>query len=410
MTADTTVQSGMALHRFQANKVVTQALRSKHPWIYRRQCSSALTALPVGALVRVVGPKNEFLGIGLYDPLSIVAIRIFCFEDVVIDQQFFYDRLLKIFLNRQAQAKLQNTTAFRWVHGEADGFGGLNIDVYQNTAVAVLYLQSWQTHLADIFQSLSESLGLDHFYCRLPHGQTQSGAAEQLYDFKHKSLVSAVEPVWFSEGGVEYPSFVLTGQKSGFYLDLREVRQCLHNLDLTNKRVLNLFASSGGLSGLAEKCGASTVISVEASPKCAQQFLFLQEAWHLDANKQTWLTTDVWEYLKTEAFKSSEQFDVIILDPPALAKSTTAEQDLQRVWSGLVKKILPKLRRGGHLLTICCTDRISEIEHGLWTKEVAEDLGIHLVCVQKIKQTFDHPVHTKLKERDYFHAYQWQMK
>lgn len=399
----------MILHRFQVNKDVAYALRGKHPWIYRKQCSSALTALPVGALVRVVGPKNEFLGIGLYDPLSIIAIRIFCFEDVTIDAQFFYDRLCKKFQERQAQAVLQNTTAFRWIHGEADGFGGLNIDVYQNTAVAVVYLDSWQKHLAAVFHSLSEELSLNHFYCRLPHGQMQSESPDTLYDFKQKSLVKVAEPVWFREGGIEYPAFVATGQKSGFYLDLREVRSCLQNLDLTQKRVLNLFASSGVLSGLAEKCGAKEVFSVEASPKCEKQFLALQSSWQL-SQKQTWLKADVWDYLKSENFKYTKNFDVIILDPPALAKSTTAEQDLNRVWSDLVKRCLCKLNPGGQLFTICCTDRISEIEHGLWTKEAAEDLEIQLMCLQKLKQPFDHPVHPKLKERDYFHAYQWQRK
>ena len=404
------VTSPWVLHRFQVNKDVAQAMRTKHPWIYRRQCSSALQALPIGCLVRVVGPKNEFLGIGLHDPLSIVAIRMFSFVDVAIDSQYFYDRLLAKYKERYEEAKTQNTNAFRWIHGEVDGFGGVNIDVYQNTAVAVFYLENWQHYLLDVLQALSDELKLEHFYFRLPHGQTEGLKSGDLYDCKSRSVIPAAEPVWFQEGSHEYPAYVVTGQKTGFYLDLREVRLCLQKLDLNNKRVLNLFSGSGVLSGLMEKQGADFVVSVEASAKCQQQFGVLQQAWGLSAQKHEWLNEDVWDYLKSEKFLKGKNFDVIILDPPALAKSHAAQENLNRIWSGLVEKCLAKLNVGGQLFTICCTDRISEMEHGLWTKEVATLENINLVCVQKIKQPFDHPAHPKLKERDYFHAYQWERK
>src|SRR3989338_10784598 len=81
--------SNLQLHRFQVNKRVESALKKQHRWIFRRQCSTALKALPLGALVRLVGTNNQFLGLGIYEPLSLTAIRVFSFEDITPDKDFF---------------------------------------------------------------------------------------------------------------------------------------------------------------------------------------------------------------------------------------------------------------------------------------------------------------------------------
>jgi len=83
------------LKRFQVNKRVEAALKKNHPWIFKNQCSTALGGLKIGSLVRLLGPTNNFLGIGIYEPLGAIAIRVFQWEDILIDEKYFFRKLLK---------------------------------------------------------------------------------------------------------------------------------------------------------------------------------------------------------------------------------------------------------------------------------------------------------------------------
>jgi len=408
MTASLTNNFEWNCHRFQVNKNVARFLQAKHPWIHRRQCSSALSALPIGSLVRIVGPENRFLAFGIYEPLSITAIRVFSFDDVTINKEFFKQKLLQKWMERKNNADQYGTNGFRWIHGEADGFPGINIDVYNKTAVCVFYISAWQQYLENVFAELGRELGLKNFYCRNKTEKNQIKSETLLHDFLQGQKVSVLEPVWFAEESQDYPSFPLTGQKTGFYLDLREVRRSIRSLKLAKAHVLNLFASSGVLSGLSEKQGATKIISVESGVFCARQFEDLKKFWELDAKKQEWISQDVWKFLDSEFYKSLKPFDLVIFDPPSLAKKNDASQKLSAIWENLLKKILPKLKNEGHLFTICCTERMTPEVHVDATKRAAQKLGMVLRLVQKLPAPFDHPVDAKFKERDYFHAFHWQ--
>ncbi|MCB1214459.1 MAG: class I SAM-dependent rRNA methyltransferase, partial [Deltaproteobacteria bacterium] len=395
-------------HRFQVKKATAQAIQKGHPWIYRRQCSSALKVLPEKSLLRLVGPTNEFLGWGIYEPLSAIAIRVFSKKSNEPTEDFFYQKLLQAWEKRQAFLKGSNTNAFRWVHGEADSFPGLNIDVYDQNAIAVFYLKTWQSLLKNTLVKLGKKLGLKQFLVKEPHGQGKSKQATCLLELFSQKLIKFKEPIYFKEGQYLYLAFPLSGQKTGFYLDLRPVRQCLEQLNLKNQRVLNLFAHTGSLSALAEKQGAHQVVSVEASHTCQKHFEVLKQTWHLKSTTQTWIQQDVWDYLDSDSFKKNEAFDLVILDPPSLAKNKTSSQNLSKTWKNFIKKLLKHLKPQAKLLTISCTDRLHEKQLKNWIQEACLKSPVQVQHLQSLSRAWDHPTHPLLKERDYFHALLWQ--
>ncbi|EKD50139.1 MAG: Methyltransferase, partial [uncultured bacterium] len=223
--------------RFQVNKRVALALKKRHPWIYRGQCSSALDAIPVGSLVKLFGPTNEFLGIGLYEPYSAIAIRVLSFDHTELPVDHFDKILKKAWAKRQNKISKFKTNAFRWVHGEADGLPGLTIDVYGHTAIAVFHLETLRPLMAEALWRIAKEFDLEKLYLR-----------PRKVPAEHKQLVNLLtgieeivkEPLWFDEQDWSLPCFPLTGQKTGYYLDLRELRTILARFVKPDQSVLNL--------------------------------------------------------------------------------------------------------------------------------------------------------------------------
>lgn len=396
---------GFLMHRFQVNKRVEAALKKGHPWVFRRQCSSALEALPLGSLVRLVGTENQFLGWGIYEPLSLVAIRVFSSHEATPDENFFHRQLLKAYAKRQPHLSTAKTDAFRWVHGEADRFPGLTVDVYGKTAVAVFYLQSWKEILAGGLERAAKEIGIKELIAKEPHGQ-QVPLPSGIHQV---TALPTTGPIWFQEMGLTYPCFPHSGLKTGFFLDLREVRKKLLTMDLTGKRVLNLFANDGVFSALALRQGAQEVVSVERKEDGGQNAQILFEKWGLPFNHELWLKQDIWDYLKSKTFADEKPFDLILIDPPSLAHRQSQFATMEKAWKFLHQQALTKAKPGAQLVSISCTERMTLKLHQEWIAQAAKSAGKSLKLLESLPPNFDHPVLPALKERDYFHATVWKV-
>ncbi len=394
----------MISQRFQVNKFVTLALKRHHPWVYRAQCSSALKAIPHGAIVRLVSTDNKFLGLGLHDPVSAIAIRVFHWEDVPIDQELFEKKLLKAWDKRVEGRNHFNVDGFRWVHGEADGLPGVVIDIYGKTAVAVFYLSAWEGLLTPVLKAMIERLGLEHFFIKSAHGQTES--AGQLKNLQSGEWTTVVEPALFHEGELSFPAYPSSGLKTGFFLDLREVRTALAHRPFKGKSALNVFANDGVFSALLKRAGASRVISVERHETARIHAKALYQNGQLDFTDNDWHTTDAFDFLKSE--QEPGPFDLIILDPPSLASRKEHLPKARAAWIDLIRQALKRLTPNGELLAISCTERLSQADLMAWTQEAAKRSGLGIAIKTVYPAPFDHPSHSDIPERDYLTAIMWR--
>jgi 23S rRNA (cytosine1962-C5)-methyltransferase len=395
----------MTPRRFQVNKRVEAALIHHHPWVYRNQCSSALDAIPVGSFVRLVATDNRFLGLGIHDPLSAIAIRVFGWEDEVEpDEEFFQKKLCKAWDKRVEDKLIHKTDGFRWVHGEADGLPGVVIDVFGKTAVAVFYLKSWQETLAPIIASVGKMFGLEKIFVKSPHGKIEP---EGFLDLMSGQISVPEEPIWFQEGDLAYPSFPISGLKTGFFLDLREVRTRVKHLSGKGKAALNLFANDGVFSALCARAGFTRVISVERHEPSQEHARLLFDRWKLSFDEKNWLAADAWEFLKSPAGEA--EFDLAIIDPPSLASKSEHLPRAKAAWSDLIRHTITRLKPGAELIAISCTERLEAKELLAWSAEAAGKLGRKLKLLAQPEASFDHPRLGTIPERDYLHAFHWQV-
>lgn len=391
--------------RFQVNKRVEYALQRYHPWIYRRQCSSALDAIPLGSILRIVGTANQFLGLGLYDPMSAIAIRVFSWEDLEPDIAYFKSKFLKAYERRKKFLSYYKTNAFRWVHGEADGLPGLSIDVYHSIGVARLYLLSWKEYLEQAMGEAAKELGLKKLYLRPKRGQTVS--EDGLIELLSGRIEAVPEPVSFGEAGQVYFAYPMTGLKSGFFLDLRELRLFLKTAVKPGFSVLNLFANDGVFSALASLYGAEEVISVERRAGGESHAHALFQEWGIAFDPNAWIVEDVWKYLERQA--AAPCYDLAIIDPPSLASSARHLQNALGSWQRLHADTLRLLKTPSHFLSISCSERVNESMQITWTARAAKEVGRKIELVARLPGNFDHPELKQLPERNYFRALYWKV-
>jgi 23S rRNA (cytosine1962-C5)-methyltransferase len=214
------------------------------------------------------------------------------------------------------------------------------------------------------------------------------------------SIESTDEGLPFKEGDFTFYSHPKRGQKSGYYLDLRELRFWLAQQDLKNKKVLNLFANSGSLGVIAEKKGAS-VINVELSNKELELAKMNYEINQLTFSTENWVTLDCWDFLKNNSLKYTNEFDLIIIDPPSLTSAKKNIPQALAAWQKLHSLALPLLKSKGMMVSANCTARINALQH-------RQEIEKSLLRKEKknknfffLPSTFDHPILINFPEGDY---------
>ncbi len=314
--------------RYQASKLIAGVVRKGHPWIHRDALSSAIDAVPNGSLVRIVDGQNLFCANAIYEPHGSIALRILPGGDPLSLDSF------RALLQTLCETKKENGEAFRLINGEGDLFPGLTCDIYGKVAVWQPYLAFWDPLLPLFAGEITKLLGTASHLLKPP---TQRGGPTTLLTGE-----AVEEPVRFSEGGLTFLAFPFTGQKSGFYLDLRGVRTHLPKMTL-GRSTLNLFANNGAFTLIARRHGATALLSVDSDPKARAQAALLMEANGYALPDEEWITGDVFDVLQKLAGEG-RRFDLVIIDPPNMCTNKASLIPALKGWEKL-------LRLGGDLLT-----------------------------------------------------------
>jgi 23S rRNA (cytosine1962-C5)-methyltransferase len=369
------------------------SLLRKHHWVFSGAIAKTDAGIETGNLVSVYSSKNEFLGIGHFAQGSIM-VRIISFEERPIDAAFWVEKLTAAHAVRASlQLTNQNTSVYRLVHGEGDGLPGLIIDFYHGTAVIQAHNLGMHQHLAQIGEGLKAVYGaeLKGVYDKsaetLP--KTEGGLGnEWVWGKAETDLVK--------EYGATYKIDWEKGQKTGFFIDQRENRKLVASY-AKGKKVLNTFCYSGGFSVLALQEGASEVHSVDISQKAidlTEENVALNTGF---TGKHESIVADVVKYIR----EIGDDFDIIILDPPAFAKSLKARHNAVQAYKRLNAEALRKIKPGGILFTFSCSQVVDKrlFAHTLTAAALESKRNVRIL--HQLSQPADHPINCFHPETEY---------
>lgn len=368
------------------------AVQRLHPWIFSGAIAKKDTTIQDGDLVEVVDKKGNYLCTGHYYEGSI-AIKIVSFEQREIDENFWEEKLstaLKI--REMAIAETQATNCFRWIHGEGDGFPGLIIDYYNEAVVFQAHsIGMWKEKekiVAGIRQVLSHS---SRFSCLCIYDKSRETLPDNFAKTVRNDYLFSTENVSIPhpviENGHTFLIDWITGQKTGFFLDQRDNRALLAQY-APNKNVLNAFCYSGGFSIYALKAGAALVHSVDVSKKAIDLVNQNVEANFGEMPQHEAYSEDVMNYLK----QNDQFYDVIILDPPAYAKSRAKRHNAVQGYKRLNIEGLKRLAKGGILFTFSCSQVVDRQLFQDTVVAAALEVGRNVRILHHLTQGPDHPV------------------
>ena len=375
----------------QIHKKKLGPIHRKHPWVFSGAIKTNTEHLEDGELVTVTDYNNNFLGRGYFQHATI-AIRILTFIDEQIDQQFFNVRIKNaVDFRLQLNLLRSDNNIFRIVHGEGDLLPGLIIDFYNGVAVIQCHNIGMYSSIDLIAKALKNALGVE---LKAIYSKSSDTLPERVIT-EDKYLFGEVEtPHRAVENGVFYNIDWKTGQKTGFFIDQRENRKKLAQYSV-NKRILNTFCYSGGFSLSALKKGASEVHSLDSSKRA----IHLTEE-NLKLNKFSGehksIVADAMEFIKDIA-----DFDIIILDPPAFAKSRTKRHKAVQGYKRLNAAAIRQIKPGGLIFTFSCSQ---VVDKELFTNTViaaAIEVGRNVRIVEQLHQPADHPVNAFHPEGEY---------
>ncbi len=378
--------------RLRVTATAETILRSGHPWLYGDSIREANRAGRLGELAVIFDRNDKFLGIGLFDPESPIRVRVLhTGKPATIDATWWQGRLQQALARRQGLFDAQ-TNGGRCINGESDGWPGLVLDRYDRTLVLKLYTAAWLPRLDEVADWIRAALHPQRLVLRLSRN-IQSLAKEQGQREDGQLLLGETPdgPVTFLESGLRFEADVLQGQKTGFFLDQRENRRRVESL-ARNRRVLNAFSFSGGFSLYAARGGAQSVTDLDLSEHALagarRNFALNQAASGVAACRHDCVRANALEWL---AAKPVRQFDLIVLDPPSLARREAERARALGAYQRLNSDALRWLAPGGVLVAASCSAHVSSEEFFGAVRQAARETARPFTEWQTTGHPPDHP-------------------
>nr|WP_225226168.1 class I SAM-dependent rRNA methyltransferase [Bacteroides gallinaceum] len=373
-----------------------ESLKRFHPWIFSGAIARVENEPEEGEVVDVYTSEKEFIACGHFQ-IGSIAVRVLSFVQEPVDRAFWVRKLSCARKVREALGLIGNpqTNTYRLVHGEGDNLPGLIVDIYGKTAVMQAHSAGMHLDRMEIAAALSEVMDdtVQNIYYK----------SETTLPFKADLLATengfirggSVDNVAM-ENGLKFHVDWLKGQKTGFFVDQRENRRLLERY-AAGRNVLNMFCYTGGFSFYAMRGGARLVHSVDSSSKAID---LTNENVQLnfpgDVRHQAF-AEDAFKYLD----RMGEQYDLIILDPPAFAKHRDALRNALRGYTKLNAKAFEKIRPGGILFTFSCSQVVTKDNFRNAVFTAAAQAGRSVRILHQLTQPGDHPVNIYHPEGEY---------
>lgn len=373
-----------------------ESLKRFHPWVFSGAIARVEGEPEEGEVVDVYTSKKEFIACGHFQ-IGSIAVRVLSFRQEPIDHAFWVRRLQVAKDLRCALGVLGNpqNNTYRLVHGEGDNLPGLIIDVYDHTAVMQAHSAGMHLDRMAVAEALEEVMGdvIQHIYYK---SETTLPFKADLLATENGFLKGGSPENVAMENGLKFHVDWLKGQKTGFFVDQRENRALLERY-AKGRNVLNMFCYTGGFSFYAMRGGANLVHSVDSSAKAID---LTNENVSLnfpgDTRHQAFVE-DAFKFLD----RMGDQYDLIILDPPAFAKHRDALRNALRGYTKLNAKAFEKIRPGGILFTFSCSQVVNKQDFRNAVFTAAAQSGRSVRILHQLTQPGDHPVNIYHPEGEY---------
>jgi 23S rRNA (cytosine1962-C5)-methyltransferase len=371
----------------------------RHPWLFSGAIAQLDGRARPGDTVDVVSHEGRPLGRAAWSPASQIRARMWSFvAGETIDHAFFKRRVAASVARRDALPELAGQQGLRLIHAESDGLPGVIADRYGDTVVVQLTTagaDKWRGAIAD---SLLQATGCARIYERSDVDVRKLEGLEPVTGWIHGT--AADEELVIEESGVRMTVDIVSGHKTGFYLDQRDNRRRVAEL-ARGRRVLNCFCYTAGFSLQALAGGAREVVSVDSSGPAlatAQRNLALNP--QLDAVRALWREADVFAELRGLR-AAGERYDLIILDPPKFAHTAAHAERAARAYKDVNLQAMQLLAPGGLLMSYSCSGGVSADLFQKIIAGAALDAGRTARIVQHLHGAADHPVDLTFPEGEY---------
>ncbi|HLN65546.1 MAG TPA: class I SAM-dependent rRNA methyltransferase [Symbiobacteriaceae bacterium] len=391
-----------------AHKAVVHLARGKserivegHPWVFKGEVHHINGDYSPGDIVTVVDGRGLFLGKGYINPASQIIVRMLTQHDEEINREWFRRRLEQAWNYRKKL--LADTTACRVVFGEADFLPGLIVDKFGDVLsiqTLALGIDIWLNDIADILMELIQPVGIfernDVPVRELEGLQQRKGFLRGEFDPR----------LIIPENGLKVVVDVKDGQKTGYFLDQRDNRRAIRPY-VNGGRVLDCFSNVGGFSLNAVAGGAAEVTAVDASASALASVMENAELNGMTDKIRT-MEGNAFDILrKLEADK--EQYDTIVLDPPAFAKNKSSLEGAVRGYKEINLRALRMIKEGGFLVTCSCSFHMRSDLFKAVVADAALDARRRLRLVEERAQGVDHPIVVGYDESHYLKCLIYQV-
>jgi 23S rRNA (cytosine1962-C5)-methyltransferase len=379
-----------------------ESLLNGHLWIFSGALQQPPHWIEPGGLVDVKSATGDFVARGYYNPNTDIAIRILT-RDIgqAIDEEFMRKRIRSAAALRQVFDP-EKTNAYRLVNAEGDGLPGLIVDRFAEVLVVQIHTLGIERLRPLVIDALVEEVRTRGILMR---NDSQSRRREGL-EVEEPQVVHGGVPtqVAVRENGVLFLVDPWEGQKTGFFLDQRDKREALRKYAAHADRILNCFSYTGGFSvyaALSKNKARITSVDISAPAIEAAREQFILNG--IEPNGHQFLIAGVFDYLE-QAHKDGELFDVVVLDPPAFAKTRDARAQALKAYRRLNILGMQVLRQDGILLTCSCSGFVGMDDLLGVVSQAAQRLQRPVQLLETYTHGVDHPIHLAMPETAYLKA------
>ncbi|MGA9110999.1 MAG: class I SAM-dependent rRNA methyltransferase [Smithella sp.] len=361
------------------------AILRGHPWVFSGAIAEIKGNAGAGDIVLARDSAGNPLALGFFNPKTDIAFRVLtrrCEENI---SQYFWQARLQAAIKLRQKIIGEQTNAYRLINAEGDGFPGLIVDVYNTTLVFSIATAGMEKQKNHILNALASQVKPEWIY---EHSESRSRTLE---GFENSSRIVFGEnrsgAVEIMENSLRFEVDIISGQKTGFFLDQRLNREKMGALS-RDASVLNCFSYTGAFSVYCAEGGAKRVVSLDISKSaCVAARKNLHLNWFSVENYPV-IEADVFDYLR----KMQENFNMIILDPPAFAKTKRDVTKASRGYKEINLQAIKHLTKGGILATFSCSNFIEEDLFYKIVLAAARDAGADLQLLTRLEAGPDHPI------------------
>ncbi|MGQ9806126.1 MAG: class I SAM-dependent rRNA methyltransferase [Chlorobiales bacterium] len=382
------------MHKLTLRKNEEHRLLSGHQWVFSNELTDVPKHIPAGEVVALYAHSNRFLGVGFFNPHSLISFRLLSELQQDVSQTFFEERFKRAHFLRKKLYPESRTNAFRLIHAESDRLSGLIIDKFGSVFSVQTFSAGMEKHLDDICRALHSLFSPTAIVLR---NESDLRSLEGLSQYKRVEFGSIDGKVEIYDEDIFFEVDVLNGHKTGFFLDQRENRKSIrpfaHNAD-----VLDVFTSDGGFALNACKADAKHVLAIDSSDDALARAT--HNAQRNGFSQLQTLKADAFEILDVFV-KDKRQYDLVMIDPPSLTKSKKTVATAIQAYRKLNRLGISLVKPDGFFATSSCSHHIGESEFFETVQKASHDAKREIVLLQKASQAPDHPVLLQMPETKY---------